>query len=115
MVGSPYHGRDAAGTESLIGYFVNMLALRVEARRGGTASALLSSARVSASGALRHASVPFQSVVHDLLPRRAHDASRNAVFQAMVAWGADAGEVQLVVWSRKQLRLGVQCVGRWRG
>ena len=25
VVGSPYHGRDAAGTESLIGYFVNML------------------------------------------------------------------------------------------
>ena len=33
VVGSPYHGRDAAGTESLIGYFVNMLALRVEAHR----------------------------------------------------------------------------------
>ena len=30
VVGSPYHGRDASGTEGLIGYFVNMLALRVE-------------------------------------------------------------------------------------
>ena len=30
VVGSPYHGRDAAGTEALIGYFVNVLALRVE-------------------------------------------------------------------------------------
>ena len=29
VVGSPYHGRDAAGTEGLIGYFVNMLALRL--------------------------------------------------------------------------------------
>ena len=29
VVGSPYHGRDAAGTEALIGYFVNVLALRV--------------------------------------------------------------------------------------
>ena len=37
VVGSPYHGRDAAGTEQLIGYFVNMLALRVEVpRRGGS-------------------------------------------------------------------------------
>ena len=31
VVGSPYHGRDAPGSEGLIGYFVNMLALRVEA------------------------------------------------------------------------------------
>ena len=31
VIGAPYHGRDAAGTEGLIGYFVNMLALRVEA------------------------------------------------------------------------------------
>ena len=29
VVGSPYHGRDAAGAESLVGYFVNVLALRV--------------------------------------------------------------------------------------
>ena len=39
---------------------------------------------------MRHALLPFQSIVHDLLPRRSHDASRNAVFQAMIAWGAEA-------------------------
>ena len=40
---------------------------------------------------MRCALVPFQSVVHDLLPRRSHDASRNAVYQAMIAWGAELG------------------------
>ena len=42
VVGSPYDGRDAAGTEALIGYFVNMLALRVEVPRGvaGAAAAV---------------------------------------------------------------------------
>ena len=40
-IGSPYHGRDAAGSEALIGYFVNMLALRIDAPRGGTVSSLV--------------------------------------------------------------------------
>ena len=30
VIGSPYHGREMAGTEALVGYFVNMLALRIE-------------------------------------------------------------------------------------
>ena len=92
VVGSPYHGRDAAGTEALIGYFVNVLALRVEALRAGTVSSLVACARDAASGGMWHALLPFQLIVHELLPRRAHDASRNAVFQAMMAWGAEADE-----------------------
>ena len=91
VIGAPYHGRDAAGTEGLIGYFVNMLALRVEAPRGGLVSALLRQARDAAWGAMRHSGVPWQVVVHELLPRQPHDASRNAVFQSMLAWG-DASE-----------------------
>ena len=43
---------------------------------------------------MRCALVPFQSVVHDLLPRRSHDASRNAVYQAMIAWGARVGRAR---------------------
>ena len=45
VVGSPYHGRDAPGTESLIGYFVNTLALRLEVPRGGSAASVLRGAR----------------------------------------------------------------------
>ena len=86
VVGSPYHGRDAAGTEALIGYFVNVLALRVEAPRGGTVSSLAACARDAASGGMRHALLPFQAIVHELLPRRAHDASRNAVFQSCLLY-----------------------------
>ena len=41
LVGSPYHGRDAAGTEKLIGYFVNMLALRLETPRNGSVASLV--------------------------------------------------------------------------
>ena len=92
VVGSPYHGRDAAGTEGLIGYFVNMLALRVEVGRGCGVGSVVRGARDAASGGLRHGALPFQQLVHEELPRRLHDASRNAVFQAMLAWGAAADD-----------------------
>ena len=45
VIGSPYHGRDAAGSEGLIGYFVNVLPLRIEATRGCSMAALLRGAR----------------------------------------------------------------------
>ena len=91
VVGAPYHGRDAPGTEGLIGYFVNVLPLRVAAARGGTVGALLRAAREAAAGGMAHAALPFQQLVHEELPRRVHDASRNAVFQAMLAWEEDGG------------------------
>ena len=93
VIGSPYHGRDAEGTEALIGYFVNVLALRIDAPRGGTVGDLLRSAREAAIGGMRHAALSFQQIVHELLPRRMHDASRNAVFQTMLAWGMQTGEI----------------------
>eukprot|EP00964_Phaeocystis_antarctica_P088389 scaffold56237_cov66-Phaeocystis_antarctica.AAC.1 len=40
---------------------------------------------------MAHAALPFQQLVHEELPRRVHDASRNAVFQAMLAWEPDGG------------------------
>ena len=86
VIGSPYHGRDAAGTEVLIGYFVNILALRVEAPRGGSVAALLRLTRDAASAGMRHAALPFQQIVHELLPRRTFEPSRSSVFQAMLAW-----------------------------
>ena len=39
--------------------------------------------------------VDLQQLVHEELPRRVHDASRNAVFQAMLAWG-DASDERAV-------------------
>ena len=39
---------------------------------------------------MRHSAVPWQVVVHELLPRQPHDASRNAVFQSMLAWGDES-------------------------
>ena len=51
---------------------------------GGSVASVVRCAREAASGGMRHAMLPFQSIVHELLPRRSHDASRNAVFQTML-------------------------------
>eukprot|EP00964_Phaeocystis_antarctica_P091568 scaffold58755_cov97-Phaeocystis_antarctica.AAC.1 len=61
------------------------------AARGGTVGTLLRAAREAAVGGMAHAALPFQQLVHEELPRRMHDASRNAVFQAMLAWEEDGG------------------------
>jgi non-ribosomal peptide synthetase component F len=96
VIGSPYHGRDVDGTKGLIGYFVNVLPLRLRAPRGSSVGDLLRCARTAALDGMRHAAVPFQRMVHELLPKRTYDASRNAVFQAMLSWeeggGLDAAE-----------------------
>ena len=87
MIGSPYHGRDVAGTEKLIGYLVNMLALRILVTRGGSIASTVRNARDVAANGMQHAALPFQQIVHELLPQRQHDASYSAEFQAMIGWG----------------------------
>ena len=76
----------------LIGYFVNMLAMRVEMPYGTSVAKLLSNTREVAADGVRHAAVPFQQIVQELLLQRSHDASRSAVFQTMLAWGAEASD-----------------------
>lgn len=50
VIGSPYHRREVAGSERLIGYFANTLPLCVEAARGCTVAA----------DDIRHSVVAFQ-------------------------------------------------------
>ena len=56
---------------------------------GSSIGAVVRGAADAASGGMRHAVVPFQSIVHELLPRRQHDSARNDIFQAMLALSAD--------------------------
>ena len=78
------------GTPKNLGQFSREPSAR-GAARGGTVGALLRGAREAAVGGMAHAALPLQLLAHEELPRRAHDASRNPVFQAMLAWG-DADE-----------------------
>ena len=96
---APYHGRDAAGTEGLIGYFVNMLALRVEVPRGRCVCAA-AAALEAAVGAMRHAA----RAVADGGARAATAAGARRVSQRSVPGDCWRGsESLLMVW--RALRL----------
>ncbi|MFZ3474316.1 amino acid adenylation domain-containing protein [Streptomyces sp. 4.24] len=75
-------GRDRAGTRDLVGCFVNLLPVRVEADADTTAGALLARVRTACTEALHHQDVPFQAVGRELAPST---TARAAVpFQAVV-------------------------------
>ena len=59
-------GRGRAGTDRLIGCFVNVLALRVTAQPDTTVSGLLARVRAACVAAYRHQEVPFQVVSREL-------------------------------------------------
>jgi len=82
-VGTPVAGREPAEVEPLVGYFVNMLALRVAPSDGIGFDAFLDRTRERLVAALDDRSVPFDRVVAALnLPRA---PGRNPVFQASLA------------------------------
>ena len=91
VIGAPHDGRNVPGTQQLVGYFVNVLALRIDMPKGCPITRVLSTARDVTVDGMRHGALHFQQVVLELLPRRVHDASRNAVFQTMLAWAPEGG------------------------
>ena len=80
-VGSPVANRTRAETEGLIGYFVNMLALRADLAGDPTALELLARVREVSLEAFVHQEIPLEVVIESLAPRR--DASRTPLFQVM--------------------------------
>ncbi|MFD0268801.1 amino acid adenylation domain-containing protein [Streptomyces sp. NPDC127106] len=75
-------GRDRAGAQDLVGCFVNLLPVRIEAGAETAVADLLARVRAACTGALDHQDVPFQAVGRELSPTT---AGRAAVpFQAVV-------------------------------
>ncbi|MET0398153.1 MAG: condensation domain-containing protein, partial [Longimicrobiaceae bacterium] len=66
VVGGPIAGRNRRETEGLIGFFVNMLALRADLADDPTWTELLGRTRAAALGAFDHQDLPFERLVEEL-------------------------------------------------
>jgi polyketide synthase PksN len=80
VIGIPVMGRPEERFESLIGHFVNTVALRTHVNGSKTFSALLSEVQVALGDALDHAAYPFPRLVRDLKASSAQ--LRSPIFQA---------------------------------
>jgi non-ribosomal peptide synthetase component F/acyl carrier protein len=82
VIGVPVAGRNAAGTEGLIGFFVNTLPIRVGLSGNPAFTDLLGRVRQVALEAYAHADAPFDRLVKEMNAGR--DPNRTPLFQAVL-------------------------------
>src|SRR5262245_36610502 len=97
VIGTPFAGRNRTEFESMVGYFINPLALRVDLSGNPSFRELLARARETTIDAFQYADVPYEMVVNATNPER--DMSQTPVFQAMMvlhnpAWQTDRPKFQ---------------------
>ena len=82
VVGTPVANRQHGEIESLIGYFVNTVALRVQLDDQACVAQLLAKVRGATLSAYEHQAMPFDRVVEALQPVRS--TSHSPLFQVML-------------------------------
>ncbi|MBR1212271.1 non-ribosomal peptide synthetase [Bradyrhizobium sp. JYMT SZCCT0180] len=84
VIGTPTANRNRREIEGLVGFFVNMLALRVDLSGEPDVAELLSRVRGAALAAQDHQDLPFEQLVEIIQPPRRLDHA--PVFQVVFAW-----------------------------
>jgi amino acid adenylation domain-containing protein len=103
VIGAPIADRRQPETQSLIGFFLNNLALRVDLAGDPTFAELLARVRTGALEAYEHQDVPFERLVEELQPPRHPD--RHPLFDVMLNfYNAASSELQLGGLEVEQLR-----------
>ncbi|HEX5760247.1 MAG TPA: amino acid adenylation domain-containing protein [Thermoanaerobaculia bacterium] len=82
LVGTDVANRNRLETEGLIGFFVNILLLRVDLAGDPTFAELLARARETALGGYEHQDMPFDRLIEELQPRRG--LSPTPLFQVLL-------------------------------
>ncbi|MGA2649068.1 MAG: amino acid adenylation domain-containing protein [Terracidiphilus sp.] len=81
VVGTPVAVRNHPAAESMVGLFINTLALRTSAAGNPSFCEFMERVRETVVGAIAHQEVPFEAIVNVL--RTARNAERTALFQVM--------------------------------
>ncbi|MCJ8274231.1 MAG: amino acid adenylation domain-containing protein, partial [Psychrosphaera sp.] len=108
MVGTPSDNRHHGQTQSLIGYFVNSLALRADVQSQNTLQDLIAQVHQVVIQAKIHEDLPFEKVVDAL--QQSRDTARHPIFQVSFAlesfWGLAQQDIKLpfkpVDWDAEQ-------------
>ena len=93
IVGSPTASRDTVELESLIGFFVNMLAMRVNLADNPTFRDLLHQVRQVTLDAFANQDVPFEQLVQKLQPERQQGI--NPIYQVDFSFQGEVSEFDI--------------------
>ena len=94
VIGTPVANRGRVEIEGLIGFFVNMLALRLDVSGSPSVGEMLERVKEQTLAAQQHQDIPFEQVVEVVHPVRS--LSHSPIFQVMFAWqNAPEGVLEL--------------------
>ena len=82
VIGSPIAGRDHGDLEEQIGFYLNMLPLRISFLDSDSFASLLGDVKQSAIKAFQHQAYPFDLLINDL--KLIRDSSRSPLFDVLV-------------------------------
>ncbi|MBN3816192.1 amino acid adenylation domain-containing protein [Paraburkholderia sp. Se-20369] len=84
VIGTPVANRSGPELESIVGLFVNTLALRIDLSGVPSVAQLLDRVQATVIGAQDHQDLPFEQVVEIVKPPRR--LGHTSIFQVMISW-----------------------------